>query len=713
VVEARLIVQEGNEVEIVDLLDEPVTIGRGRKNSLRVASTGASRFHCRIELTKDGYRLVDLSSHNGTRVNGQTVTLCDLETGDRIEIGRTVIYYREGELKEDRKAESGPSAPTAAAPESKRRTLRPARSSRYASDPRAKVERVLARVFEDEGLDGLLGLRTAVENFVEDRSSAISGRGTTRENLARLQESTRAITSELDLGKLLTLVVDSVIELTQAERGFLLLKSRDKLEIRTARNLDREAIRNPGRKISRSIAEEVAETGKPLITINAQRDERLSSSGSVTDLKLRSVMAVAFKLKDLVTGVLYLDNRFEEGVFSKVDLPLAEAFADQASIAVENARLVEVAKLRQEELARAKERVDELNRVLNEKVRRQSAELDQVKQILKERQDELEFKYSYAKIIGGSSRMRDVFRLLDKVTDTNVPVLVQGDSGTGKELVARAIHFNGSRKDGPFISENCAAIPESLLESELFGYKRGAFTGADRDKRGLIEAASGGTLFLDEIGDMALEMQGKLLRALDEGEIRPLGGKETIRVDVRIISATNQDLRHMQAEGTFREDLYYRLAVITVQLPPLRDRREDVPLLVNHFLAQEAEAKGVEPGEIVDEAMALLVGYDWPGNVRQLRNEVQRAVALGDQVIGPEILSEEIRLGSLPHLLPDHLAERTLKDVTREVVQSVEKQVVQEALTRTNWKKTAAARMLGISRPTLDSKIHAYSLKKP
>ncbi len=707
-VEARLIVQEGNEVEIVDLSDEPVTIGRGRKNTFRVASTGASRFHCRIELAKDGYRLVDLSSHNGTRVNGRTITRCDLKTGDRIEVGRTVIYYREEEPKE----EAEPSVPSAAAPESKRRTRKPAHSSRYAADPRAKVERVLARVFEDEGLDGLLGLRTAVENFVEDRSSAISGRGTTRENLARLQESTRAITSELDLGKLLTLVVDSVIELTQAERGFLLLQSLDKLEIRTARNLDREAIRNPGRKISRSIAEEVAETGKPLITINAQRDERLSSSGSVTDLKLRSVMAVAFKLKDRVTGVLYLDIRFEEGVFSKVDLPLAEAFADQASIAVENARLVAVAKLRQEELARAKERVDELNRVLNEKVRRQSAELDEVKQILKERQDELEFKYSYENIIGGSSRMRDVFRLLDKVTDTDVPVLVQGDSGTGKELVARAIHFNGPRKDGAFISENCAAIPESLLESELFGYKRGAFTGADRDKRGLIEAANGGTLVLDEIGDMALEMQGKLLRALDEGEIRPLGGKETVRVDVRIISATNQDLRRMQAEGKFREDLYYRLAVITVQLPPLRDRREDVPLLVNHFLAQGAKKKGVEPREIGEEAMALLVGYDWPGNVRQLRNEVQRAVALADHVIEPEILSEEIRLGSLPHLLPDRFAERTLKDVTREVVQSVERQVVQEALTRTNWKKTAAARMLGISRPTLDSKIHAYSLKR-
>ncbi len=705
-VEARLIVQEGNEVEIYDLLEEPVTIGRGRKNTVRVVSPGASRFHCRIERGKDGYHLLDLSSHNGTRVNGQAVTKCDLETGDRIEVGRTVIYYREEEPKEDHEAESE-------APKSKRRGRSSARSTRYSTDPRAKVERILSRVFEDEGLDGLLTLRTSVENFVEDRSSAISGRGTTRENLARLQEITRAITSELDLGKLLTLMVDSVIELTQAERGFLLLKSKEKLEIRTARNLDREKIQSPARKISRSIAEEVAETGKPLITINAQKDERLSSSGSVTDLKLRSVMAVAFKLNDRITGVLYLDNRFEEGVFSKVDLPLAEAFADQASIAVENARLVAVARRRQEELALAKERVEELNKVLNEKVRRQSAELDQVKQILRERQDELEFKYSYENIVGDSSRMRDVFRLLDKVTDSDVPVLVQGDSGTGKELVARAIHFNGPRKDGAFISENCGAIPESLLESELFGYKRGAFTGADRDKRGLIEAASGGTLFLDEIGDMALEMQGKLLRALEEGEIRPLGGKDTVAVDIRVIAATNQDLRRMQSEGRFREDLYYRLAVITVQLPPLRDRREDVPLLINHFLTAAARDRGTEVKEIAEEAVVLMVGYDWPGNVRQLRNELLRAIALADHVITPDVLSEEIRLGSLPHLLPGRLTERSLKDVTREVVQSVERQVVQEALCRTDWKKSAAARMLGISRQTLDSKISAYALRKP
>ncbi len=705
-VTARLIVEEDNEVSIVDLGRDPIGIGRDKKNAVQIHNTVASRYHCRVEQTRDGYRVVDLSSHNGTRVNGKKTARKDLESGDRIDVGTTVIYFR---VEEPKEAPAQPEDPRAA----KRRGRRGGRATRYAAEPKSRIERVLARSFEEEGLDGLLALRSFVENFVEDRSSAISGRGTTRENLARLQEITRAITSELNLGKLLTLMVDSVIELTKAERGFLLLRTGRKFEIRTARNMDREPIRNPGRKISRSIAEEVAKAGNPLITINAQKDERLSSSGSVTDLKLRSVMAVAFKVKNRITGVLYLDNRFEEGVFSKVDLPLAEAFADQAAIAVENARLVAEVKERQEELSKAKERVEELNRVLNEKVERQSAELNEVKKILRDRQDQLEFKYSYENFIGDSPKMREIFRLLDKVTDSEVSVLVQGESGTGKELVARAIHFNGSRKNGPFITENCAAIPDNLLESELFGYVRGAFTGADRDKRGLIELASGGTLFLDEIGDMSVEMQGKLLRALEEGEVRPLGGKEPVSVDVRIIAASNRNLRKLQAEGEFREDLYYRLAVITVSLPTLKERREDVPLLVHHFIRQFAEEKRVEPKQISEDTMSLLVGYDWPGNVRQLRNEVQRAIALADRIIVPEILSEEIQRGSLPHLLPDQFSERTLKDVTRDVVQAVERQVVNEALTRTQWKKTAAARMLGISRPTLDSKINAYGLKRP
>ncbi|MEN8149781.1 MAG: sigma 54-interacting transcriptional regulator, partial [Planctomycetota bacterium] len=705
-VTAHLIVQKGDDVRVVDLGPEPVTVGREKGNTIQIQGRHSSRFHCRVESHRSKYRLVDLGSQNGTRVNGKKVSKKNLNHGDKVEVGETILYYKESAGPKTRK----PAKPAATAP---RRS--------YASDPKAKIERVLTRAYEEDALDGILELRSFVEEFVETRSTAISGRGTNRENLERLQEITKGITSELNLGKLLGIIVDAVIQLTMAERGFLLLRAENRLEIKTARNLDQEPVRKPGGKLSWSIAEEVAKTGKPLITINAQTDERLSTSGSVSDLKLRSVMAVALRIKGRITGVLYVDNRFEEGVFSRVDLPLLQAFADQASVAVENARLVAEDQRRQKELERAKEKVEELNRILNEKVRRQSAELLEVKQILRERQDELEFKYSYDSIVGESARMREVFRLLDKVTDSNIPVLVQGESGTGKELVARAIHFNGLRRDEPFVSENCAAIPDNLLESELFGYRKGAFTGADRDKKGLIALADGGTLFLDEIGDMSMEMQGKLLRVLEEGELRPLGGKDLVKVDARIIAASNKDLRHLKEEGCFREDLFYRLAVITVVLPPLRERREDIPLLVDHFLElHRAETHRAENGEpettdrkVSDEAMAMLAGYDWPGNVRQLRNEIQRAIALADRVIVPEILSEEIRLGSVPHMFSEQIGDRPLRDITREVIQAVERQVVREILTQVNWKKTEAARRLGISRPTLDSKINLYGLKRP
>ncbi len=695
---AHLILQRGNEVSLIDLGVEPVTIGRTGENTVQIDDGASSRRHCRVERHQDGYRLVDLGSHNGTRVNGKQVEKKALANGDRIEVGATVFYFREEGREAEAKSPPG-------------RRAEPTEPS--ASARRGRLARYLERVHTEEGLDGLLEAREFVENFVEERSSAVEGRGTTRENLSRLQEITRAITSELNLGKLLTLIVDSVIRLSKAERGFLFLNTRRGLEIRTARTFDAETIRKPAAKVSHSIAEEVAKTGKPLVSINAQTDERLSASGSVTDLKLRSVMAVALRQKDRVLGVLYMDNRFEEGVFSKVDLPLVEAFTDQAAIAVENARLVAENERRQEELRGAKEKVEELNRILNEKVRRQSDELLEVKQILRARQDELEFKYSYDNIVGESPRMRDVFRLLDRVTDSDVPVLVLGESGTGKELVARAIHFNGARKDGPFVTENCAAIPDNLLESELFGYVRGAFTGADRDKRGLLSLASGGTLFLDEIGDLSIEIQGKLLRALEEGAIRPLGGKDLQKVDVRIIAATNQDLRRKIEEQTFREDLYYRIAVISVSLPPLRDRREDIPLLVGHFLARFAEEKGRPAPEISDEALAVLSNFDWPGNVRQLRNEIQRAIALADRVILPEILSEETRVFSAARLRPESIGGRTLKDVAQEAVRAVEREMVREVLRQSGWKKAEAARRLGISRPTLDSKINAYGLQRP
>ncbi len=245
-------------------------------------------------------------------------------------------------------------------------------------------------------------------------------------------------------------------------------------------------------------------------------------------------------------------------------------------------------------------------------------------------------------MVGASPQMKQVYALLDKIVSSQVAVLIQGETGTGKELVARALHQYGSRKDKPFLAENCAAVPPDLLESELFGHKKGSFTGAIADRPGHFAAANGGTVFLDEIGDMPVSMQAKLLRVLQEGEVRPVGSNKVIHVDVRIVAATNKDLKAMCRAGTFREDLYFRLAVVTVQLPPLRERKGDVPHLVR-FLLQHVGKEMGRVATVTPEAMAMLERWRWPGNVRELENEIRRAMALSSGPIGPAELSDVAR----------------------------------------------------------------------
>ena len=245
-------------------------------------------------------------------------------------------------------------------------------------------------------------------------------------------------------------------------------------------------------------------------------------------------------------------------------------------------------------------------------------------------------------MVGASPAMNQVFALLDKVVASQVAVLIQGETGTGKELVAKALHEHGPRKSKPFLAENCAAVPADLLESELFGHKKGSFTGAIADRPGHFAAANGGTVFLDEIGDMPIAMQAKLLRVLQEGEVRPVGSNKVIHVDVRIVAATNKDLKAMCRAGTFREDLYFRLAVVTVQLPPLRERKGDVAHLVRFLLASIGKEMGREP-RITPEALAALERWRWPGNVRELENEIRRAVALSPGPIGLAELSDAVR----------------------------------------------------------------------
>jgi transcriptional regulator with PAS, ATPase and Fis domain len=304
-------------------------------------------------------------------------------------------------------------------------------------------------------------------------------------------------------------------------------------------------------------------------------------------------------------------------------------------------------------------------------------------------------------IVGPTGPMRRVHQLIDKAAACSLPVLIQGESGTGKELVARAIYERSTRKDRRFFSENCSALSESLLESELFGHVRGAFTGADRDRKGILELADGGTLFLDEIGDMSLRMQSKLLRALQEGELRPVGGKETIRVDVRIISATNRSLQGLIKDGGFREDLFYRINVVTINLPPLRDRKDDVPALVEHFLDRIANDTGLPRKNFTPGALELLMGYEWPGNIRELENVVQRAVALGD---GLTIEADD---------LPDRIRHVMITDDSHNYSadgKGGEQLMIEKALHNFAGDKTRAARFIGWSRPKLYRRMRIYGI---
>ncbi|MHC4599049.1 MAG: sigma 54-interacting transcriptional regulator [Planctomycetota bacterium] len=706
----RIIEEPGGEGEsaVLELTEDVVTIGRGVENHVRLTEPKASREHCQIEREGDHYKLVDLESQYGTRVNKRRVNVKVLRAGDRIEIGGVVIVF---ELEaEEAKPRLKPLRRRRARRRPKVRRTVGKKGDESSGVLDGKLVNLLEHIGKTLGAEGLAEAETIFQDFVDRGESGKFRRVLEEgERASKLVEIAKAVNSERNLKRLLNLIIDEAIRLTDAERGFMVLVDEGAFRFEAARNFDRESVRKPEYKISRSIAEQVAKSGEALVAADAQTDDRFHAYMSVSELRLRSVICVPLKRKKRVVGVLYMDNRFETGVFTEVDRKTLEAFGDLAAIALENTRLSEESTVRSQELATAKEELEKLNVVLEEQVEQQGQELARVKGTLKPegKRDKDAYRYDFSAIVGDSPAMQTVFHLLDRVIESEAPVLIQGESGTGKELVAQAIHSQGKRLNKPFVSENCAAIPETLLESELFGYKRGAFTGAFADKKGLFEVANGGTLFLDEIGDMSPGMQKKLLRALQEGEIRVVGGKEIIKVDVRLIAASNKNLRQMVQQSAFREDLYYRINVLQVDLPPLRDRREDIPQLIRVFMKSIAGKSGVPPKEVSREAMTILMNHDWPGNVRELENEVQRSFTISDERILPEDLSPSVQAGPSKR----STGTRPLKDIVKEAMDRVEREAILAALQEAGWIKSEAAKLLNISRPTLDSKIEALGIE--
>jgi DNA-binding NtrC family response regulator len=343
------------------------------------------------------------------------------------------------------------------------------------------------------------------------------------------------------------------------------------------------------------------------------------------------------------------------------------------------------------------------------RVRKLYSELRDVKVANRHLQAQLSENFSFGSIIGQSPAMRDLYQIMAKVVDSDVPVLITGESGTGKEMVATALHANGPRKDRAFVVQNCSAFNENLLESELFGHVKGAFTGAMRDKQGLFEVADGGTFFLDELGEMSPALQVKLLRVLQDGTFMPVGGTKQKQVDVRIIAATNRNLEEMVKKGTFREDLYYRLNVVSLRLPPLRERTGDVPLLVEFFLSKIAAKSKQEVKSIAPDAMSALEAYSWPGNIRQLENEIQRACVMSGKersiarsCLSPALNSPDASLsfGAVAH-------DKPLKDILAQV----ERDMIEQVLKRCDGNKSEAARQLGISRSNLIAKSQEYGIE--
>ena len=485
----------------------------------------------------------------------------------------------------------------------------------------------------------------------------------------RLREISSWVSSVLDLDNLLELIIDSVTRLMEAKASSLLLldQKTGKLYFKVTLGEKKEEVRKFEISLGQGIAGIVAETGEPLLINDVTKDPRWDKEISETiGFQTRSIACVPMKIEGHTIGVVEIIDKEDGSPIQKEDMKILSVFAELASMAIHNARMI-----------------------------------SQVKKENLDLREELGRKH---RIIGESSGLKKVITDALKVANSRTSTLLLGESGTGKELLARLIHHAGPRKDKPMIVLNCAALPETLLEAELFGYEKGAFTGATTRNIGKFELADGGSIFLDEIGEMAPGMQAKLLGVLQEGVFYRIGGSSPISVDVRVISATNRDVVKDVQDGRFREDLYYRLNVVQIHMPALRERKSDIPLICAHFLNLFKEEMGLPHLKISQTAMDKMLNYDWPGNVRELRNAIERAVVMGN---GQEVLPEDLPIHSIKKSHPGLEAGLSL----REAEDRFKKQFIVTTLRHTSGNRSKAAKIMGIQRTYLSRLISKYELQ--
>ncbi len=475
-------------------------------------------------------------------------------------------------------------------------------------------------------------------------------------------------------------ILEQALQLTGAWRGLILEKGilkKERLLIALSQT-EEGGFGKTEFAYSKSILTEVLETGRPKLTFNALEDPDLRQAFSVIQYDLHAIICVPLFSHGQVVGALYLDHPYAEGTFEEDMLPLLEALGTQISLSLENME--------------HQKNIEKLNTQLKKKVEEQELEIHRTRRGLLSEKEERPVLYRTA-------QMEELMRDVRRIASSDLPAHIRGETGTGKELIARRLHQLSPRRAGPFVAENCTSLSKELLESELFGHVAGAFTGAHREKKGLFEMANGGTLFLDEIGDMPLALQSKILRVLQEGELRPVGSTQTKSVDVRLISATHRDLEKLVQEGKFREDLFYRIVVADLRIPPLRERREDIPLLAKHFLKQAGSGNHKLP----PDTLSLLLEHDWPGNVRELESAIRSALILAEnETIRPQDLPARIRKTSNP---PSQGELPALK------IRDLERLALQEALKQTGGNRLKAARLLGISRSSVFVKIREYGIQ--
>jgi transcriptional regulator with GAF, ATPase, and Fis domain len=469
----------------------------------------------------------------------------------------------------------------------------------------------------------------------------------------KLFDFSQKLLENYDLDKLLDGLMDMVIDITNADKGFLILMEGEELAVKVARNLRQENIADAVSQLSDSIIAKAVKTRQPLIISDALSHDEFSNSLSVINLKLCSVMCVPLLDRGSLLGLIYVGNDNVVNLFEESALEILTVFSAQASLLIRNALLVNELQLDNKQLS---EKLDSM---------------------------------MYGEIIGSCPAMQEVYKKVDKIAGTDISVLITGETGTGKELIARECHNRSNRSGGPFITINCGAIPENLLESELFGHVKGAFTGAVATKQGRFQLATGGTLFLDEIGELPLNLQVKLLRSLQEHVVTKVGDTRPEKVDIRVIAATNKELEEEIAQQNFREDLYYRLNVVNVYLPALRAREEDVVLIAKYLLDKyvtelSGKARGFSPNAVI-----AMKKFEWPGNIRQLENHIKKAVVLSDKAM----LSPE-DLGLTPEVLAPVLPLNQAKE-------DFQRRYINEVLARNNGNRTKTARDLGVDPRTI------------